>query len=310
MTIIPLGIGSAQPTLTRHTPATVVQHDHRLLLFDCGEGTQLRLAAARLRHSKIDAIFITHLHGDHYFGLMGLLNTMALCGRRSPLVVVGPEALMQVMGSVPGISPEELTFAMEYVPVTDTAGLDTVYESRNLLVRAHGVDHRVTAFGYRVEQKVRPGRLNVERAREWGVTTYESFRRLKSRKSVRGSGGQTVTPDMVLGPSAPTYSFAYSGDTQPCEGVLRLANGVDLLMHEATFAEDLAQKAADTKHSTGRQAAVCAREANAKKLLLTHFSSRYKTVELIEREAQEVFPAAEAARELYFYSLSAVSSES
>ena len=301
MIVIPLGTSAGRPTPARHLPAVAVQTGKSVLLFDCGEGTQLRLVAASVRLGKVQAICITHLHGDHYFGLMGLLSTMSLARRTSPLVIAAPEALKQIMEEIPGARSQDLTFEVEYVTLPDSTDPTVVYKTPGFTVEAHPVDHGVPAFGYRLQENPKPGRLNVQRAHALGIADYADFKKLKRGEPVMGEGGQRVTPDMVLGPASPPRIFAYSGDTRPCEGVLRLAHAADMLMHEATFAEDLRHKAKDTGHSTARQAAEAAQKAGVRTLLLTHFSSRYRDVTPLLEEAQATFPATEVPQELHRY---------
>ena len=275
----------------------------RILLFDCGEGTQLRLRHAGLRLRRIEAIFITHLHGDHYFGLLGLLSTMALTRRTRSLVVVAPRELMRVMHLIPGVRDHELPFLVEYVSLPESLTHAVVFESDNYYVEARAVEHRTFTVGYRVQEKERPGRLNVARAQALGVTSVSDYRLLKRGKPVQGACGRTVTPDLVLEPLGPVRAFAYVTDTRPCEGAVILARKVTMLAHEATFTEALRHRAYDTGHSTAAQAAAIAKEAQAERLLLTHFSARYHDAATLVEEARAVFPATEEAKELQQYRL-------
>ncbi len=305
MIVVPLGTSAAAPTRMRHLSSMALINNGSILLFDCGEATQLRLMHGGLRHSRIAAIFITHLHGDHYFGLMGLLTTMALARRKAPLVVVGPEELMRVIHLLPGVRDHELTFPVDYIPLQESMSHALVYETRSYFVEARALDHRIFTVGYRVQEKVRPGRLDVDRARMLGVTNYADYQLLKQGREVRGEGGRTVPPDVVLeSPQAPR-AFAYVSDTRPCEGAVLLAKKATVLVHEATFAEALRQRAHETGHSTAAQAAAVAKRAGVIQLLLSHFSSRYKDVAPLVEEARAVFPATMAAEELRRYPLAA-----
>ncbi len=273
--IIPLGTASAHPAHGRHLPALALRRKGRVLLFDCGEGAQLRLTEAGLNRARIDAIFITHFHGDHFYGLMGLLSTLGILEREAPLTVAGPARIEAILRALPGLENEWLPFDVHYVELDEGFAHATVYETDELFVEARPVEHRVFCIGYRFEEKPRPGHLDGEAARARGVTDYAHFRRLKRGGAVTPEGGRTVRPEEVIGPEQPGASFAYVTDTHPCESGRRLAEGADLLYHEATYAEAMAERAVETGHSTAREAAAVARDAGAGKLLLGHFSARY-----------------------------------
>ncbi len=294
--IIPLGTGSAIPTRDRHLSACALCREGRVLLFDCGEGTQLQLLRAGVRRSRIEAIFITHFHGDHFYGLPGVLTTMALLKRTDPLTVVGPVGLEAILRALPGLRNDWLPFEMRYVEVEEGFEHAVVYETDAFTVEARPLEHRVFAMGFRFEAKARPGRVDAERAAALGVTGVQIGALV--RGEAVAVNGRVVQPEEVVGPRRPGVSFAYCLDTMPCDGARRLAEGVDLLVHEATFTEALRERAAETGHSTARQAAEVARDVGAKRLLLTHFSARYDSAEPLEAEARAIFENTEAAREL------------
>jgi ribonuclease Z len=299
--IIPLGTGSAIPTEGRHLSACALQREGRVLLFDCGEGTQFQLLRAGVKRSRIEAIFITHLHGDHLYGLPGVLTTAALLDRSEPLTIVGPPGLQEIIRSLPGLQNDWLPFETRYVELEDGFEHAVVYERDGFVVEARPLNHRVFCAGFRFETTRRPGRVDAERAAVLGVVGPE-IGELVRGNAVR-VGDRVVRPEEVVGPERPGVSFAYCLDTAPCDGARRLAEGVDLLLHEATFTEALHERAAETGHSTARQAAETARDAKAKRLLLTHFSARYDTTDEHVAEARAVFENTEAARELEPYRL-------
>jgi ribonuclease Z len=303
--VVPLGTGSAIPTRHRGLSGTAVWREGRLLLFDCGEGTQFRLLAAGLNRSRLDAVFVTHLHGDHFFGLPGLLTSLALFGRERALTVVGPAGLQEALTALPGLDGGALGFPIRWVALEEGFDHALVYETPELAVEARPLDHRVFAAGYRLEEKPRPGKLDAEAARTAGVREGRHFEALKRREPVTLADGTAVRPEGLVGPERPGASFAYCLDTQPCEGGRRLAEGAALLMHEATFTEDLRAQANQTGHSTARGAAEVAREAGAEYLLLTHFSARYADAAPLVEEARAVFPNTEAAEELRRYDVRA-----
>lgn len=301
--VIPLGTSSAIPTRERHLSGVALRHKSRLLLFDCGEGTQFQLVRAGLKRSRLDAIFVTHLHGDHYFGLMGLLSTLTLLRRTEPLTVVGPAEIATIVQALPGVRDGDLTFPLAYVALWDDLTHAVVFETKAFTVEARPLDHRVFTVGYRFQEKTRPGRLDVEQARALGATDYRHYRALKAGEAVTLGDGRVVRPEEVVGPPRPGVSFAYVSDTRPCEAGVTLARDADLLYHEATFAEDRKANAVTTGHATAREAAGVARRAGAKKLILGHFSARYKDVSPLVEEARAVFQNTEAAEELKRYKI-------
>jgi len=301
--LIPLGTASAIPAQGRHLSALAVQRQGAVLLFDCGEGTQFQLIRAGLKRSRIDAIFITHFHGDHFYGLMGLLSTMALLHRTEPLTVVAPEGLEAILGSLPGLVNDGLPFEVHFVEIAKGCDHAIVAETEVYTIEAQPLQHRVFTIGYRYQEKPRPGHLDVEKARAMGITDYRYYRDLKAGKAITLPDGRTVQPDEVVGPPQPGGSFAYVTDTQPCEAGIALARKVDVLYHDATFGQDLRGRALDTGHSTAREAAEVARRADAQQLLLGHFSARYKTLDTLVEEARAVFQNTEAAEELKRYVL-------
>lgn len=274
-----------------------------MVLFDCGEGTQFQLVRAGLKRSRLDAVFITHLHGDHYFGLMGLLSTMALLKHEDPLTIVGPAGLAAALEVLPGVRAHELTFPIDYVELWDDLTGEVVYETRAYTVEARPLDHRVFTAGYRFQEKTQPGRLDVEKARALGVTDYRHYRALKAGRPVTLDDGRVIEPETVVGPPRKGQAFAYVSDTRPCEAAVTLARDAALLYHEATFGDDLRERAYETGHSTAQQAAEVARRAQAKQLILGHFSARYKDVSGLVDEARTVFQNTEAAEELKRYKI-------
>ncbi|MEM1042239.1 MAG: ribonuclease Z [Bacteroidota bacterium] len=295
--LIPLGTASAIPAHGRHLAGCALRRGGRVLLFDCGEGTQYRLLEAGVKRSRIEAIFLTHFHGDHLYGLPGILTTMALLERTDPLTLVGPAGLQGILESLPGLKNGWLPFDVDYVELGEGFGHAVVYETEDFTVEARPIDHRVFAAGFRFAERARPGRVDAERAAALGVAGPD-IGRLVRGEAVTTADGRTVEPAEVVGPERPGAVFAYVLDTAPCPGGRALADGADLLLHEATFTEAHAERAAETGHSTARQAAEVARDAGAKRLLLTHFSARYETSDALVAEARAVFQNTDAAREL------------
>ena len=301
--IIPLGTASAIPTRNRHMASVALWRQGRMLLFDCGEGTQMRLLHASLNRGRIDGIFITHFHGDHFYGLMGILSTLMLLERNDPLTVVGPVGLEEIVRAHPGLQTDRLPYAVEYVELEEDFERAVVMDAPDYRVTARPVEHRIFTIGYRFQEKARPGHLDVERANALGVTDYAHYRQLKAGEAVTLEDGRTVQPGEVIGPERPGSSFAYVMDTRPCAGGRALAEQADLLYHEATFTDEMHDRAVETGHSTAREAAEVAQSAGARRLLVSHFSARYQETAPLVEEARQTFPNTDAARELKRYVL-------
>ena len=301
--VVPLGTASALPTEARHLSALAVERKGRVLLFDCGEGTQYRLMEADLPRVRVDAIFVTHLHGDHCYGLPGLLSTLALQQRTDPVTLVVPSGGRAMLTAIPGNAPDALPFPLRITEIDEGLTHAVVYETEELTVEARPLDHRGFAMGFRLAERMRPGRFDPERARALGVPEGPAFGRLQDGTPVTVPDGTTVQPDQVMGPPRPGITAAYVTDTRPCDGGRALAENADLLYHDATFAEEHRDRAEKTGHSTARQAATVARDAGAERLLLGHLSARYPNPTPLVREAQSVFPETEIAEELRRYEL-------
>lgn len=303
--VIPLGVGSALPTRERHLPATVLRREGRLLLFDCGEGAQHQIVRGGLARSHLEAIFITHLHGDHLFGLPGLLTTLALIGREEPLPLVAPQGIGDFLRATPGARPTELPFALHLTELDAAAvpadASQVVHRSGAGVVTAAPLSHRAPCVGFRFAEHARPGALDAERARKMGVTQGPDLGRLKAGEDVRLPDGRTVRSADVVGPEQPGRAVAYVLDTEPCEGGRTLSAKADLVIHEATFTDEHRERAEEVGHSTAAQAAEIARDAGARHLVLTHFSARYDDPAPLVEEARAIFPNTDAAEELRRY---------
>ena len=281
-----VGTGGSVPSARRGLPAVLVRRGGDRLLFDCGEGTQRQLMRFGM-FGDFDSVFITHFHADHWLGLPGMLKSFALREREEPLVVYGPLGLADLMGAmriVYGRLPFELS-------IVELAPAQTV-ERDGYLIAAIPVAHGDRpCFGYALVEAQRPGEFDPRAAEELGVTPGRDFGRLQ-----RGETVGEVAPEQVMGPAREGRKVVLSGDTAPCEALAIVAHQADLLVHEATFAEEEVGRARETSHSTARQAAELARDAEVRLLALTHISSRYAGGELRD-EARAVFAATEAPRD-------------
>lgn len=272
------------PTAQRNPAGLLVRRGGERLLVDCGEGTQRQLLRSSVGLVDLTDVFLTHFHADHYLGLPGMLKTFALRGRDVPLTVYGPPGLRDLFGSLRRIFGR-LTYPLELVELR--AG-DRV-ERNGYAIAAFPVTHGVSAVGYALVEAPRPGRFDVATAEALGVPVGPERGALQRGESVTLADGRVVTPDAVLGPARAGRTVVLAGDTAPSEMVREVARGADLLVHEATFCEDEADRAADVQHSTARAAAEIARDAGVGLLALTHLSPRYFGREVAE-EARAVFP--------------------
>ena len=275
-----LGTGASIPSRDRGMPCVAVRCGTEIVLFDCGEGTQRQMMISPFSFMKVKGIFITHMHGDHFLGLPGLLQTMGLSGRKDKLTVCGPEGLKEGLGSVLSVCEGNIEYELDIKEVVH----NDVIEFEGFTVSAFRTDHTVRSFGYRLSMRASRGRFNKEKAIKLGLTPGPEFSKLQAGETVRG-----VTPDMVVGPSRPGCSLVYTGDTSPCSELSDAACGADVLIHESTFSGKESGLAADHKHSTSVQAAETARECGCGALFLIHISNRYDDKEAFEKEATHVF---------------------
>jgi ribonuclease Z len=279
------GTAGSAPTPRRGLPALLVRRGGDRLLFDCGEGTQRQLIRS-VGLTELTDVFITHLHADHWLGLPGMLKTFDLRDRDLPLTIHGPAPLREVL-KLMRVVYGRVGYRLDIV---ELASGDAV-ERDGYKVHAVAADHRVPALSYALVEDARPGRFDAELAERLGVPPGPDFGRLQAGETVNG-----VQPDQVIGPDRPGRKVVISGDTRPTELLAIAAHDADVLVHEATFTDEEADRARETGHSTAREAATLARDAGVRMLALTHLSTRYGGREVRE-EAREIFPGAEVPRD-------------
>jgi ribonuclease Z len=297
--IVLLGTSSAVPTLTRGLSSTALIRNGDVFLFDCGEGTQLQLMRSGVKRSRIHSIFIGHLHGDHLYGIAGLLSTLHLDGREGPLNVFGPEGLRIFLHAAFRTSNLQFTFNLN-VQEFPRGYRGRVLDEDEFYVDALPLDHSIFCLGWRFQEKDKPGVFNLERAQDLEIPRGPLYGKLQHGESITLPDGRTITPDMVLGPARHGKSVVYCLDTQFSERSIQLADECTALIHETTFGPDAVDMARERKHSTMEDAARVAKEAGATSLIATHFSSRYdgKQVAQIGEEAREVFENITLGRDL------------
>jgi ribonuclease Z len=300
--VVFLGTGAAAPTRTRNVSSLAIVLDGRTLLFDCGEGTQHQLQRSTVHPGSIEAIFITHLHGDHLFGLPGLLATLGLNGRAAPLTIVGPTGLREFLEAVPYLGAPYPISILPLPPGEGGAkrrvrGAALAHHAAGFDVLSTQVDHSVDCHAYCVVEHDRRGTFDVARATALGVPPGPLFGRLQRGEDIE-IDGRTIHSSDVLGPPRRGRRIAFVTDTRPCDAAIDLARGADLLIHEATYANDHAGDARDRFHSTAEEAAKVAAAAGVKALVLTHLSARYEDATPLLEEARAVFPEVSVAADL------------
>lgn len=288
-----LGNNSALPAYDRHPTSQVVTLEDQLFLVDCGEGTQMQLARYKIRRSRINHIFISHLHGDHYFGLIGLLTSMGLMNREHELFLYAPPPLEELINWQLRIASTTLPFKIQFTPLTAEG---VIAQGPRFKVEAFKVFHRIECWGFKFEQVKAPRKVNPLRAREHKIPEH-FFDHLKRGEDYKYDDGTIVKNESVTDPAPKPLSYAFAADTAFNLEVANKVKQVDLLYHESTYLKDLEERAIARFHCTSTQAAVIAQNANAGRLLLGHFSSKYEKLDLFLEEAKEIFPNTELALE-------------
>lgn len=284
------------PTLSRNHSATALLMEGETLLFDCGEGTQRRLLEAKISRSSISHILISHLHIDHVLGVFALLATLASDKRHKPLLVVGPRGIREFLLHTLQTMDIWIPYALDVCELA-TGFSGRVAETERYNIEAQMLEHRIDSFGYRVQEKSSLN-IDMERAAALGLQEGVAIGQLKRTGQVVLANGTVVTLSDVVAPPRKTRSFVYCGDTVFSPKTIALARAADVLVHEATFAEALAEKAGAWGHATAADAARVAREAQVGKLFLTHISARYDTFTPLLDEARNIFPESYIAEEL------------
>ncbi len=296
-----LGSGSALPTSRRYPTAQALNVLERFFLIDCGEGTQLQIRNAHVKMSKINHIFISHLHGDHVFGLFGLLSTYNLLGRKNNLTIHAHPDINNVIDFFKRQFAEELQYPILISPITDRS-LNLIHEDKAVEVFAFPLKHRIPSSGFLFKEKPREPNIKKEAIEKYKLGIKDIIR-IKAGEDFVAEDGSVVENRFLVNPAPPVRSYAYCSDTAYYERIVKWVSGVDLLYHEATFAETDRKIAKQTAHSTASQAAMIAKKAQAGKLLLGHFSNRYNDLTGILTEARSIFPESYLVEDLDVYSI-------
>lgn len=298
MIIVPLGVGSATPTATRHLSSVAVWREGSVYLFDCGENAQMRMLQGGLKRSQIDCIFISHFDTDHYSGLIGLLSTLQLQRRDREITLVGPEGLQELVEWNFEFANIDINYPINYVEVEEDIEEQRVVDEDEFYVEARPLNHTKFCLGYRFQEKDKPGKVDAEKAQEMGISEDWQYKELKDGNDVELEDGTVVKSMNIVGHPRPGDSFAYITDSRYSPNSVKLGMNTNVLFHEATFSESLSDKAEETGHSTAKDAARVANEAKTKLLVITHFSARYTNEYVLLREARDDFFPTWVATEL------------
>jgi len=284
--VIFLGTAGSVPTPKRSLPAILIQRKGEQIMFDCGEGVQRQMIKAKAGFHRKMKIFVTHMHGDHVLGLPGLLQTMALLDRKSRLEVYGPLGIKRFIEDIKETVQFVLTFPVEIHEIYE-AGV--VHKEEEYCVHAVWANHVVPSLAYAFTEKLRPGKFYPEKAKALSVPEGPLWSKLQRRHKVKLPDGRVIKPEDVTGSPRPGRKIVYTGDTRPFKGFTKFAAGADLLVHDATFDDALAERAEEDGHSTPGQAAKNAKKAKVKRLILTHISARYDDTGILLKQAKKVF---------------------
>jgi len=294
-TVTILGCNSAIPTVDGNPSAQLINHNNDMFMVDCGEGAQKQMQVLKIKSHRINHIFISHLHGDHYLGLMGLLFTYHLTGRTRELHLYAPKELMEIIDLHLKVGNSELSYKLHFHELK-TSFQGVIFENEHLRVSSFNLNHRVDTFGFVFREKPLSPNIKKEAIEKYCLGP-EDIKNIKAGKPYFDKNGQHIDSHDLTMPARALRSYAYCSDTAYFEDIIPFIKGVDLLYHEATFEEALKEKAGTRFHATAMEAAAIAKKAKVKRLLIGHFSARYTCIELLEREARSVFMNTKAAVE-------------
>ncbi len=288
-----LGNNSAVPAFDRHPTSQVVTLDGFNFLVDCGEGTQIQMINYKIRRSRISHIFISHLHGDHYFGLIGLINSFSLLGRQQELHIVGPAPLQQLIELQLKVADTSLCFDLHFHTIRNEGIL---VDNEKFSVKCFRTNHRIECYGFVFSEKKKPRRLILEAVKENNIPLHY-YERLKAGEDFVSTVGEVLKNEWLTEAAAKGKSYAFCADTKYNEDMISHIKDVDMIYHETTYLDNFRDRAELRFHSTTRQAGMIAQKAGNKRLLIGHFSSKYDTLEEFEKETKEIFPNTELAIE-------------
>ncbi len=283
--IIFLGTGGSWPTMKRNVTSVALKRAGEIILFDCGEGTQRQFQKSNLSYMQISKIFITHYHGDHFLGLPGIIQTMQLNDRDTPLYIYGPKGLNKLLEQILKLG----YFKPNYPIISNEVDEGDILNFDGYKINIIRVKHGIPALAYSFIENMRPGKFNKPKAQSMDIPEGPLFNKLQKGETIILKNNKKITPKMVLGPPRKGRKIVISGDTKPIKEMIDFAKDADILIHEATFESELKDIAKDYGHTTAYQAAEIAKKANVEKLFLIHLSPRYLDYKLIEKDARKIF---------------------
>ncbi|MGB2760113.1 MAG: ribonuclease Z [Maribacter stanieri] len=288
MRLTVLGCYAATPRTLTNPTSQVLEINNHIVLIDCGEGTQVELRRHKIKFSRINHIFISHLHGDHFFGLPGFISTMRLLGREKELHIYGPKGIKEAITLLLKLGDSWTNYPLLFHELSSKES-ELVFEDEKISVSTIPLDHRVYTNGFLFREKIGKRKLNIDAAEAYGIDKAY-YHNIKNGKNITLDNGKVVdNKELTFDPPAPK-SYAFCSDTIYDESLAAKIKDVDILYHESTFLESEVDLATKTKHATAKQAAKVAKDANVKTLVLGHYSTRYKSIELFKEEASTVFP--------------------
>lgn len=282
-----LGNSAAIPTENHHPASQLVIYENNYFLVDCGEGTQMQLIKYKIKYNRIDNIFISHMHGDHFFGLIGLISTYNLLGREKELHIYGPDNLKGIINNLLVGSYTRLKFKIVFHNLIKKSK-SIIYENNKISISSFPLVHRIPTWGFRFQEKTIPRNIKKSFIKEFNPT-IEDIKKIKKGSAYHTSDKGVLDNDSITHPPTPLLSYAYCSDTMYDESIIKHVKDVSLIYHEATFNNSMQYLANEKYHSTAKDAATLAKKANAKKLILGHFSARYKELKSLQEEASKVF---------------------
>ncbi|HMR91458.1 MAG TPA: ribonuclease Z [Chitinophagaceae bacterium] len=288
-----LGNNSAVPAFDRHPTSQVVTLDGQNFLVDCGEGTQIQMINYKIRRSRISHIFISHLHGDHYFGLIGLINSFSLLSHQQELHIYGPAPLNEIISLQLKVADTRMCYPLHLHSIS---GPGVLVDNDRIEISCFPTQHRIECYGFIFREKKKPRKLIIESMKENNIPLH-AYEAIRNGEDFISSSGQVIKNEWLTTAAPKGKVYAFCADTRYNEAMIPYIAGADMIYHETTYPDSLRDRAEERFHSTTRQAATIAQKAGVKKLLIGHFSSRYDTLDEFETEARSVFPNTEIARE-------------
>lgn len=288
MNLTILGCYAATPRTITNPTAQVLEIRNRLFLIDCGEGTQVQLRKNKIKFSKINQVFISHLHGDHFFGLIGLISTFALLNRTTDLHIYGPKGIKEIINLQLRLSNSWTKYGLYFHELESTES-ETIFEDDKVVVKTIPLNHRVYTNGFLFQEKIRERKLNMDAVLNYEIETCY-YQNIKNGKDITLDDGRVIENDKLTFDPIPPLSYAFCSDTVYNESIVPLLTNVDVLYHESTFLDSEEALAGKTMHSTAKEAARIALQANVKQLILGHYSTRYENIRLFKEQAETIFP--------------------